>query len=399
MTDWQQTLEVARWEFRRFVKWKQQLVGLGFILVLGLGGGFAGRLVKKFEQRPVAVAALGVERLGYALPSAPPVVWDSSQAWTEASARAALDSGALRGVLLVDSPTSIRLLMAKRAGWAESLERALNGARQVALLTQLAASAPEGAAILAPLKLETEFLTAGSARSERSTRIAAMAILFLGFTLVMGGFGTLFAGITGEKQHRVTEQMIAIVRPQVWMDGKIIGLAAAALVGTTVTTLGIFLVFRLLPRLLGRASIALPPIASDYGTLALIVFITMLGVAMWFAFMAAVAATIDDPNSSTRTLLLFLPMLPMGLAFGAAANADAIFARALGLFPLTATAALPMRLVLTTVPWWETLLSIALIIGAVWLFRRAAGKIFGTAVLMYGKEPSFREMWRWMREA
>ena len=103
------------------------------------------------------------------------------------------------------------------------------------------------------------------------TRIAAMAILFLGFTLVMGGFGTLFAGITGEKQHRVTEQMIAIVRPQVWMDGKIIGLAAAALVGTTVTTLGILLVFRILPRLLGRAAIALPPIASDYGTLAFVV--------------------------------------------------------------------------------------------------------------------------------
>lgn len=399
MTQWQQTLEVARWEFRRFVKWKQQLVGFAIIIVLGFGGGFVGRVMKKVNQRAVPVAAIAAERLGYALPSVSPIVWDSSRVWTEATARAAVDSGSLRGVLIVDGPTSMRLVMPKRAGWAESLERELNSARQVAMLTQLAASSPEGAAMLVPLELTTEFLAAGAARTEKSTRIAAMAILFLGFTLVMGGFGTLFAGITGEKQHRVTEQMIAIVPPQVWMDGKIIGLAGAAAVGTTVTTLGIFTIFRVLPKMLGRASVELPPIVSDYGTIALVVLITLLGVAMWFSFMAAIAATIDDPNSSTRTLLLFLPMLPMGLAFTAAQNADSAFARALGLFPLTATAALPMRLIITTVPWWETLLSIVLIIGAVWLFRRAAGKIFGTAVLMYGKEPSFREMWRWMREA
>jgi ABC-2 type transport system permease protein len=399
VTKWQQTLEVAHWEFRRFVKWKQQLVGFAIIIVLGFGGGFVGRMVKRVDQRAVPVAAIGAERLGYALPSVPPVEWDSSQAWTESTARAAVDSGSLRGVLIIDGPTSMRLVMPKRAGWAESLERGLNSARQVAMLTQLAASSPEGAAMLVPLDLKTEFLAAGAARTEKSTRIAAMAILFLGFTLVMGGFGTLFAGITGEKQHRVTEQMIAIVPPQVWMDGKIIGLAGAAAIGTAVTTLGIITIFRLLPKMLGRASVELPPIVSDYGTLALVILITLLGVAMWFSFMAAIAATIDDPNSSTRTLLLFLPMLPMGLAFTAAQNADSMFARVLGLFPLTATAALPMRLVITTVPWWETLLSIVLIVGAVWLFRRAAGKIFGTAVLMYGKEPTFREMWRWMREA
>jgi ABC-2 type transport system permease protein len=36
---------------------------------------------------------------------------------------------------------------------------------------------------------------------------------------------------------------------------------------------------------------------------------------------------------------------------------------------------------------------------AIRLLRHAAGKIFGPGVLMYGKEPSWREMWRWAREA
>jgi hypothetical protein len=36
--------------------------------------------------------------------------------------------------------------------------------------------------------------------------------------------------------------------------------------------------------------------------------------------------------------------------------------------------------------------------GAVWLMRRAAGKVFHLGMLMYGKEPTWAEVRRWMRE-
>lgn len=84
---------------------------------------------------------------------------------------------------------------------------------------------------------------------------------------------------------------------------------------------------------------------------------------MWFAFMAAIAATIDDPNASPRTIMMMIPTLPTMIAFGIVSRADSVAARVLG------------------------------------LFRRAAGKIFATGVLLYGKEPSLRETLRWAREA
>lgn len=399
MTRWQQTLEVARWEFRRFVKWKQQIIGVAVILALGLGGGFVGRVAKRVKQQPIPVAAVGADALGFPLPTVSRIAWDTSRSWDEASARAALAADELRGVLLVRGPTDVVLVLPSRAAWAESLEGALATARQGMAISRIVATSPETAALLAPLALRTEFLAEDAAEAGEGTKVAAFVILFLGFSLVMGGFGTIFTGITGEKQHRVTEQLIAIVPPQAWMDGKILGLAGAALVGTAMTAAGGFAVLKLLPALLGRSAIALPPIASDYGTLALILLVTLLGVGMWFSFMAAIAATIDDPNSSTRSLLLFLPMLPMGVALGMASSMDSAAAQALSVFPLTAPAMLPMRLVMTTLPWWEVPLALLLLVGAVWAFRRAAGKIFGTAVLMYGKEPSFRELWRWMRQA
>ncbi|MBX3134157.1 MAG: ABC transporter permease [Gemmatimonadaceae bacterium] len=399
MTRWQQTLEVAHWEFTRFVKWKQQLIGLAVVLAIGIGSGFVGRMAAQAKRKPVPVAAVGAERLEFALPDAAPVAWDSTEAWTEHSARAAVENGRLKGLLLVREARDVELVLRDRAAWTDALARRLVETRQATLLARLAATTPDGAALVSPLDVRTQYTAADDGSDDDATRVAAFVILFIGATLILGGFGTMFAGITGEKQQRVTEQLVAIVPPQVWMDGKIIGLAAAAVVGTALTASAVFAVFRLLPFLFGRPQFSLPPIASAWGTLALVLVITLLGVAMWFAFMAAIAASIDDPNSSTRTLLLFAPMAPLGVALALTERADTGIAQALSLFPLTATAVLPTRLVLTTVPWWEVAASLAFLLGAVWLFRRAAGKIFGLAILTYGKEPSLREMLRWIRQA
>lgn len=265
MTRWQQTLEVAHWEFTRFVKWKQQLIGLAVVLAIGIGSGFVGRMAAQAKRKPVPVAAIGAERLEFALPDAAPVAWDSTEAWTETSARAAVEDGRLKGLLLVREARHVEIVLRDRAAWTDALVRRLVETRQATLLARLAATTPDGAALVSPLDVRTQYTAADDGSDDDATRIAAFVILFIGATLILGGFGTMFAGITGEKQQRVTEQLVAIVPPQVWMDGKIVGLAAAAVVGTALTASAVFAVFRLLPFLFGRPQFSLPPISLGLG--------------------------------------------------------------------------------------------------------------------------------------
>jgi ABC-2 type transport system permease protein len=130
----------------------------------------------------------------------------------------------------------------------------------------------------------------------------------------------------------------------------------------------------------------------------LIVF-SLLGFGFWFTLFAVVAATISDPNTSSRSALLFLPFLPLGFTLAGLDQPDSVGMRVLALLPGISPAAMPVRLLRGTPALVEILVSMALLIAAVWLFRRAAGRVFGVSMLITGKEPRWSEVWRWLREA
>jgi len=94
-----------------------------------------------------------------------------------------------------------------------------------------------------------------------------------------------------------------------------------------------------------------------------------------------------------------LPMVPIALAFVGVGEPDGIFARVWSLLPFSAFAGMPVRMSLAPVAGWEiavAMLGTGLSAAAL---RRLAGKIFAVGMLMHGKEPSWREVVRWMKQA
>lgn len=396
---WAQVRRIASWEFNRFVKWKQQAIGIVVMLVVGALSGSLTSLVKNARGKDVRVAVLGAAQLGFPLPAVDGVTWMSEGYPTESAARDAVANDSVGGVLMVRSSTAADVVVRKRAAWTTNVERALTATRQEHAFASLPIGEAGRAELLAPFAVTVSTATLRNGATDASSRLITGGILMFGILVLFNGFASLFTGITGEKQQRITEQIIAIVTPQTWMDGKILGLAGAALAGTLLFSATALALLTALPKLLGNSSFTMPGMPSEILPLLVVVLVTLLGIVMWFSFMAAIAATIDDPNSSPRSALLLIPVLPLGLAFTLMSRPDTVVAQLLSVFPLTSMAVLPIRLLLTSVPWWEPVLAVMLLAGAAWSFRRVAGTIFAVGILMHGKEPSWGETWRWLREA
>ena len=77
---------------------------------------------------------------------------------------------------------------------------------------------------------------------------------------------------------------------------------------------------------------------------------------------------------------------------------DSTLSITLSMVPLTSPVSAIIRLAVSDVPLWQTLLSLTILfasfVGVIWL----AGRIYRVGILMYGKKPSLRELGRWIRQ-
>jgi ABC-2 type transport system permease protein len=199
-------------------------------------------------------------------------------------------------------------------------------------------------------------------------------------------------GISGEKQQRVTEVVVSAIRPQSWIDGKIaayslVGMLQAALWGASLGVFAGFLGLAVVPRL--------NPLL-----LAGVLAFASLGFVQYCALFALVLATVKDLQSTQKfqAYLFFVPMMPFLFAEGALRTPDATWVMALSHVPLFSPTLLPMRMLVGAVQPWEPPVALLVLLGSTLLLRRAAGEAFRIGMLMYGKELTLPELWRWARE-
>lgn len=393
---WTAALDVARWEFRRWFKPRDQIMTLILSIVIGLAVWGGAALLDRSRSGPVTVAVLGGEDLPLAIPEDGRVQLEPAGGRARDELERALRSDELDGLLVISGETGFQLVAKRDPAWKPQLERALTAAKREAGVARLGLLEEDVMAILAPASLDVTLLD-GGAPAGRATRITAIGIILLMVLGVIMGMTYEFLSITGEKQLRVTEQIVTAIGTQRWIDGKILGTSFVSL-GTMTTYAVSAVIFVGVSWLVGR-DIPLPTDFISFSALATLVPIALGGFLFWNTAFAAIAATIDDPNSSARGGFLMLPAVPLALAVLAVNNPDALMTRVLSVFPLTSPAFLAVRLSMSTVPWWEILLALALLIGSVLVMRRAAGRIFALGILMYGKEPTWGEIVRWARTA
>ena len=234
-------------------------------------------------------------------------------------------------------------------------------------------------------------------------------------------------GVIEEKSNRIIEVIISSVKPFELMMGKIIGIA---LVGLTqfllwiVLTIGIYLV--------ANGIILGPEIMSPSGTvmteeisqivdtnqgqnimlevvsmiesinfkaiLISFLFYFVFGFLLYAALFAAVGGMVDNETDSNQFVTILSMPLIVAIVCSTAMinNPDSGLGIWLSMIPFTSPVSMMIRIPFG-VPYWQVVVSLLILVLTFVFITWIAAKIYRTGILMYGKKPNLKEIWKWLR--
>ena len=233
------------------------------------------------------------------------------------------------------------------------------------------------------------------ARNEGERVMAMMVPFFFCFMMFMGIFGTgqhMVTSVIEEKSNRVMELLLSSVSPLQLMAGKIIGLA-----GVGLTVMALWAAAAVFAARQKGIMIEVPPAILPYFAIYFV-----LGFLLFSAILAAIGSVCNTIKEAQGLLMpvSMLLVVPMVAWFNLVQSPNSALAVTLSFVPPVAPMVMMLRLCADPhLPLAQTLGSIALLAASVPAAIWAAGKIFRTGALMYGKRPTLREMFRWLRES
>ena len=238
-------------------------------------------------------------------------------------------------------------------------------------------------------------------------------------------------GVLEEKSNRIVEVLISSVKPTQLLVGKIVGIA---LVGLTqlaiwaVLSTGILLGVQLaapdlfspdtMETLTETPGVNVPNTAPidvapenifemiqnyftvSFGTIIFaFIFFFVVGYLIYSTLYAATGSVVDNESDSQQyTMPITIPLI-LAIVFvpTISTNPDGALAFWLSMIPLTSPIAMMVRLP-SGVQAWELILSMGLALAFLVFCIWFAAKVYRIGIMTYGKKPSWKTIFRWLRE-
>ena len=260
----------------------------------------------------------------------------------------------------------------------------------------------------------------------------ARHVVQLGLAIVFGAgiymfillYGVqVFRGVMEEKTNRIVEVIVSSVKPVQLMIGKIIGIALVGLTQFVILITFTSIVTSLLtaafaPSIMqqvqsGSTNAQLNVGGADLGgilshiadihlpfMILVFLFYFMFGYLLYASLFAAVGSAVDSEADSQQFMLpITMPLIfSFAMGFYVANDPNGTLGTVLSFIPFTAPIIMPIRIAV----WdqeilWQLLLSMFIQIASFYIVVRIAAKIYRTGILMYGKKPSYKELFKWLR--
>ena len=249
-----------------------------------------------------------------------------------------------------------------------------------------------------------------NANSDVSATIGYACGFLIYFILLIYG-SQVMMGVMEEKTNRIAEVVISSVKPFQLMLGKIIGISMVALTQFLIWVVCIFLVYTV-GKMMGSenamASSIVTGIQKSFESVNLplilgcFAFYFMGGFFFYSSLYAAIGSAINEDVREAQslsfpiTLIIIFAIFMMTIAIRDPSGPIAVWG---SIIPFTSPIVMMARLpfgVPGTVPVWQLVLSMSLLIIGFLCTTWLAAKIYRTGILMYGKKPSWKEMMKWV---
>ena len=281
--------------------------------------------------------------------------------------------------------------------------------------------------------LENRRLNETGVDEQSNAFLSSIGGILIGVFIFIGLFGygaILMRSVIEEKTSRIVEIITSSVKPIELMLGKLVGVCLVALTqfslwiatyaGVTILAAPVaqFFINQRMSDLQNTLTTVDSSGTADttsadidlsfldqfsFDPLFILYFFVffILGFLMYSSIFAAIGAAVDSEQDSQQFMTpVMLPIfLGYMLNFRIAEAPDSTLAIMASLFPLTSPINMVTRMLVSNVPFWEVLLSILLLILSLIGMLLLAARIYRTGILMYGKKPTFKELYKWIRQA
>lgn len=250
-----------------------------------------------------------------------------------------------------------------------------------------------------------------------------LAFVLYMFLLIYGSM--VMQSVIEEKNNRVLEVMVSSVKPFDLMMGKILGVGSVAVLqvviwGVLILGMGTLVVPHLMPDEVMASATAIEQGAAlqnadldpemmqaiaaitDIGYL-LKIFVSMIlfvfgGFLLYAAMFAAVGSAVDNVQDASQLQTPITVPIILGLLMMMAVINDPTSKLAFwfSVIPLTSPIVMMARIPYD-IPTWEIVLSLVVLYASFVALVWFAAKIYRVGIFMYGKKPTLKELWKWMR--
>jgi len=249
--------------------------------------------------------------------------------------------------------------------------------------------------LMQPVEVDTT--QAGKNADTTSTFIAIYVLFFLMYFVIMLYGMNVARSIIEEKTSRVFEVLLATIKPEEMMAGKMLGVGSVGL-----TQVFIWLIAAILLTSTSLvSSIAGGSVHISLSAMQIVFFVvfSVLGF-MLYASIAAALGAMTNSEQELQQLNMFLVM-PLACCFFAlgiiVSNPNSVLSTILSLIPFMTPLIMYLRLSLAAVPVWQLALSIGLMLVTIYAILWVASRIYRVGILMYGKKPTLPEILRWLK--